>query len=261
MKKKMLCLTIVLISMTFASGCGKKEQESQPEKTAMENSAQKAAARTIDSSTAGMISGRVVFKGGVPQARPLPIEGNPECKVFHSGKLLDESVLVEDGGLQNVFVYIKEGLEDVAFDPPKTPVKLDQSKCVYVPRVTGVQVSQPLVLINSDPTLHNVHAYQGKDTLWNLGMPFEGMEITKTFAKPEIMVALKCDLHPWMRGYVGVLPHPCFDVSDPGGAFEIRHVPPGKYVVEAWHETFGTRTQTVQIDERGEKEISFEFGA
>jgi hypothetical protein len=125
---------------------------------------------------------------------------------------------------------------------------------MYDPHVFGMQANQPLKILNSDETLHNVHSLPEKSTQFNLAMPFKGMELTKKFSKPEVMVKIKCDVHPWMAAYVGVLDHPFFAVSAADGAFQMPKLPAGTYTIEAWHEKFGTQTQTVALGE-GETEV------
>lgn len=209
------------------------------------------------------ISGEVLFEGTPPPQTELQMEGNPECRALHpSGKVPGGDVLVSNGKVQNAFIYIKEGLEgQTTFEAPKEPLVIDNSTCLYKPHVGGAMVNQPIELRNSDPTLHNVHAYPTKEAQWNLGLPFQGMKLVKKFAHPEVMVKLKCDVHPWMIGYVGILPHPYFAVSGPDGRYEIKDLPPGTYTVEAWHERFGTQIGQVSVRVGEATEASFTFRA
>jgi plastocyanin len=260
MSVKKLLFIIALLSLSVL-GCGKKSEESSSsqEKSQKETASQAEKVLSIDPAQTGIIKGKTLFKGAAPSPKELPVGGNPECKVFHTGKLYDEEILVKDGRLQNVFIYVKEGLENYRFDPPKESVKIDQIKCVYVPHVTGVQVDQPILIVNSDPTLHNVHSYSKENATWNLGMPFEGMELTKKFSKPEIMVTMKCDVHPWMIGYIGVVSHPYFAITKEDGSFELKNLPAGNYVIEAWHEKLGVQSQKIQVAAHEEKELEFSF--
>ena len=188
------------------------------------------------------------------------MRGNPECAVFHAGgSVLSEDLLSQGGKLQNVFIYVKEGLEGYSFAPPSEPVIMNNEKCLYVPHVTGVQVGQPVTLLNSDPTLHNIHSYAKNSKQWNLGLPFQGMKQTKKFEAAEVMVTLKCDVHPWMTGYIGVLTHPYFSVTGKDGAFELKNLPPGDYLIDAWHEKLGAQSQTITIGPQETKEITFTY--
>lgn len=180
---------------------------------------------------------------------------------MHKGPAYSDELLVKEGAVQNSFVYIKSGLESHSFTPPTEPVLMDNKACIYVPRVMGAQVNQPVILQNSDATLHNVHSYGKANKSFNLGLPFQGMKQTKKFTAPEVMVTMKCDVHPWMLGYIGVLEHPYFAVTSEDGTFELKNLPPGEYVVEAWHEKLGVQSQTVRIEPREAKEIVFNYPA
>lgn len=196
---------------------------------------------------AGTVSGKVNFTGTPPEPQTISMDADPTCLGLHEGQVYTEEVLVNDNGtLKNVFVYVKEGLQG-DYPPPSEPVVLDQKGCWYSPHVFGIQVNQPLQIINSDPTLHNVHAMAEKSRSFNLGMPIQGMKFTKKFDQPEVMVTFKCDVHPWMRAYAGVLPHPFYSVTGDDGAYEIKELPAGTYVLEAWHEKYGTQTQEVTV--------------
>lgn len=214
---------------------------------------------TVDRAKAGDISGRVTFEGAVPQAAELKIT-DPKCGDTGQPRR-DASVVVENGALANVFVYVKDGLGNYAFDVPTEPVKLDQDGCIYTPRVLGVRVGQPLSVSNSDPAPHNVHAAAKVNQQVNTSQPFKGMVYTHSFSTREVMVPFKCDIHPWMMAYVGVVEHPYFAVTARDGTFSLRDLPPGTYTVEAWHEKLGTRTASVTVGEHESKELSFTFKA
>ena len=115
-----------------------------------------------------------------------------------------ETYVVADGGLENVFVYVKDGLGNYYFDAPTEPVKLDQKGCHYRRTCSASGSAQPLEIVNSDATLHNVHAHAEGQPEFNTGQPIPGMKNTTTFTAPEVMVPFKCDVHSWMNAYVGV---------------------------------------------------------
>jgi plastocyanin len=174
---------------------------------------------------------------------------------------MDEAVIVGPGGaLQNVFVYVRDGLSAYAFDTPTRPVRVEQQGCRFSPHVTGLQVAQPLELVNRDTTLHNVHAVARANDEFNVGL-VEHQSTTRAFAAPEVMVTLRCDVHSWMKAYAGVVSHPYFAVTAADGRFELKGLPPGEYVIEAWHEKFGTRTERVSLGPKENREIAFTFGA
>jgi plastocyanin len=225
--------------------------------TAVSSSAQSPS----DKATAGpgTVSGRALFEGTPEAPTPLKMAADPVCAREGKGATSEAILVGEGGALQNVFVYVKDGLGDRTYPPPATPVVLDQKGCRYVPHVFGVQVGQAVEIVNSDPTLHNVHAMPKLNTEFNVGQPVQGMRLRRTFAKPEVMVAVRCDVHGWMGAYAGVLPHPFFAVTEPDGSFEIKGLPPGTYTLEAWHERLGTRTQTVTIDDKKGATATFSF--
>ena len=145
------------------------------------------------------ITGKVSLEGQPPASEAIKVDADPNCKMMHPGGLTADQVLVNsDGTLQNAFIYVKEGLEGQTFEAPKEPVLFDQKGCQYHPKVFGIRVNQPLEILNSDDTLHNVHALPKNGKEFNLGMPIKGMKLKKTFDKPEVMVKIKCEVHPWM---------------------------------------------------------------
>ncbi len=261
MTRKILTI-FVLLGLAVFSGCAKSSDETAAPSSVESASTPAATAKTVDHATAGTLKGRAIFEGSAPAPRELSVRGNPECAVLHAGgSIASDELLVKDGGLKNVFVYVEKGLEDYRFSAPTGPVVIANTKCMYDPHVAGVQVGQPVVLENNDATLHNIHAYAKNSKAFNLGLPFQGMKQTKTFSTPEIMVPLKCDVHPWMLGYLGVVAHPYFAVTDADGNFEIKDLPPGEYTIQAWHEKLGARSQTVRIEPQGTAAAEFKFSA
>ncbi|MBI1977065.1 MAG: hypothetical protein HYS56_06125 [Candidatus Omnitrophica bacterium] len=210
---------------------------------------------------AATLSGRVLFEGTPPEAQSVGADADPACQVSHpDGVPMEEVVVNANGTLKNVFIYVKEGSSSQTFETPETPVVLDQRGCRYEPHVLGIQVNQPLEIVNSDDTLHNVHALAKNTKEFNLGMPVKGMKLTKTFTAPEVMVKVKCEVHPWMATYIGVLEHPFFSVTNSEGTFEIKNLPAGQYALEAWHEKYGALTQSVTIGSAEEtQQIIFQY--
>ena len=209
---------------------------------------------------AGTVVGKITYEGRAPRPRVVRMGADPLCMPEAKGGTLSEVLVVGPGnGLQNAFVYVKDGLGSRTFPAPKTPVVLDQQGCKYSPHVIGIQVGQPLEVRNSDGTLHNVHAVPKVNREFNFGQPTKGMKSNRTFDKVEVMVPFRCDVHGWMNAYAGVVAHPFFAVSKPDGSFEIKGLPPGTFTIEAWHEQLGTQTQSVVIDGKTPAMVSLSF--
>ena len=207
---------------------------------------------------AASVTGKATFTGTPPNPAKIDMNADPVCAGSGSTVTSEDVVVNSNGTLKNVFVYVKEGLEGQTFTAPTEKVVMNQQGCHYSPHVFGAQVNQPVEIVNSDATLHNVHGMPKASKEFNLGMPIQGMKVTRKFDKPEVMVKFKCDVHPWMHAYVGVVDHPFFAVTGEDGSFEIKNLPPGQYTLEAWHEKFGTQTQQITVDDSG-KVADFTF--
>ena len=200
----------------------------------------------------GTISGVVKIDAKkIPPAKPVKMESDADCVAKHTEPHMSERYVVDaDKNVKNAFVYIKTGLEGQTFETPRRPGELDQVGCMYTPRVLGLMVGQPLRILNSDRIMHNVHMMPKVNEEFNKAMPARIRKLPvpgKMFSQPEVMVPFKCDVHPWMAAYVGVLLHPFFAVSAADGSFSIENLPPGKYTVEAWHEFFTTQVQEIKV--------------
>ena len=215
----------------------------------------------VDPATAGTVTATVTFEGTPPAPKMMRLDGDPKCVTENGAPTrADDSLIVgRNQAVQDVFVYVKDGLGAFGFPVPAEPAVLDQDKCRYTPRVLGVRVGQPLSIRNSDPLLHNVRANGIINQGFNLSTPLEGMSFVRTFATKEIMVPFKCDVHAWMTAFVGVLDHPYFGTTANDGKVVLGNLPPGTYTIEAWHETLGTRTQQVTIAAKESKDVAFTF--
>ncbi|HET9361831.1 MAG TPA: carboxypeptidase regulatory-like domain-containing protein [Vicinamibacterales bacterium] len=242
-----LVFTLILAA-SFAACSGSAPEESAPPPPV---------ANPVDATSAGSLTGSITLEGTPPASETINRRSDSYCEGL--GTATTQVFVVTNGGLQNVFVYIKDGLGGVKFPVPATPVVLDQQGCTYLPRVFGIQAGQPLEIRNSDDTLHNIHALPRNNREFNRGQALKGIKHTHVFTTAEVMVPFNCDVHKWMNAWVGVLDHPFHAVSGPGGAFEIQGVPPGTYTIEAWHEKLGTQTQTVTIGPKEAKNLSFTF--
>ena len=209
---------------------------------------------------AGTVTGKVAFTGTAPAAATIDMNADPYCAGAHAEAVKTEEVVANTNGtLKNVFVYVKEGLEGKTFDVPAAPVVMAQKGCHYEPHVFGIQVNQPLQIVNDDATLHNVHGMPKESKEFNLGMPIQGMKLTRKFEKPEVMVKFKCDVHPWMNAYIGVLTHPFYAVTGDDGTFKIENLPAGNYTLEAWHEKYGVQTVKVTVADAAPAAADFSF--
>lgn len=209
---------------------------------------------------AGSITGTIQLDGTAPQRQTIKMSADPACEAANPNGRMGDVFLVKDGKVQNVFVYVKEGLGDQKFEiPADSKPHIDQLGCMYTPRVIGAMVGQDIEIRNSDATLHNVHSLPTASKPFNNAMPMKGMTIKRKFTAPEVMVRMKCDVHPWMAAYIGVLPHPFFAVSGEDGTFSIANVPPGTYTVEAWHEKMGTQTASVTVADGAATTADFTF--
>jgi plastocyanin len=244
------CAGLLTAMLGAACGGGATEESSAPAPAAP-------VTNPVDPNTVGAITGVVTLQGTPPPNPSINMSSDPYCMTFGAATM--PVFVVSDGGLENVFVYVKEGLGTLKFPAPATPVVLDQKGCAYSPRVFGIQVGQPLDIVNSDETLHNVHALPMNNREFNRGQPLKGLKSTTTFTAPEVMLPFKCDVHKWMNAWVGVLEHPFYAVSGKGGAFTIAGLPPGTYTIEAWHEKLGTQTQQITIGAKESKTLSFVF--
>jgi plastocyanin len=221
------------------------------------------AGQKVDTATAATVKGTVALDGPAPKNEAIKMNADPVCVREAKGPQFQETYLVSDDGksLGNVFVYVKDGLGNYVYDAPTEQAKIDQKECRYRPHVFGVRVNQPIEILNSDPTLHNIHAMPKANQEFNNGQPIQGMKMTHTFTAPEVMVPFKCDVHGWMNAYVGVMEHPYFATSDKSGAFEIKNLPPGSYTIEAWHEKLGTQEEKVTLAASESKDLKFTFKA
>jgi plastocyanin len=184
------------------------------------------------------------------------------CLAGDSPNPVNNAILVSaSGGVQNAFVYVKAGLDpEYSFKVPAEPAVLDQKGCIYTPRVVGVMTGQPLDVVNSDQTLHNVHALPRENQEFNQGQRLKGERMTKSFSVPEVMVRFKCDVHGWMAAYVGVMAHPFFAVTDADGRYEIKGLPPGEYTLAIWHEKLGTQEQKITVGAKQTQTADYTFG-
>lgn len=205
------------------------------------------------------VKGIVKFVGTWPAAAHISMKADPSCAKLHPTGVAAEDLLAgADGGVQNVVVFISEGLGDRTFDPPPQPAVIEQKGCMYMPHVVAVRANQELDVLNNDDTTHNLHPIPANNRELNKAQA-PGTRVDMTFAREEIAIPMKCNVHPWMKSYIAVFKHPFFVVTGKGGSFELNNLPPGTYTIEAWHEKLGTSTQKVTVAAGATKELEFVF--
>jgi plastocyanin len=278
-RNRLLLAALALPLLSIACGGSKEESPAFEEKSASTTTTATtttAAPVTTTTTTAAApagasaasaggstLTGHVTLAGAPPAMETLKMDADNYCKTNHPTPVASEEVVANNGNLQWVMVFVKSGVPaGTKFPVPADPVTLDQQGCMYTPHVFGVRAGQPVKIVNSDGTLHNIHPLPAVNAQFNIGMPLKGMTQTKTFDKPELPpFHIKCDVHKWMSSYCGVFDHPFFAVTDKDGNFKINGLPAGTYVIEAWQEKLGTQNQNVTVTGSDSKTADFSFKA
>jgi len=258
MRNSWLCFTVLFAAVFFAAaGCGKSSQA--PETSGATSAAPGAA---VDTATAGSISGSVVLDGTAPKMKTINMAAEPSCAKEHSTPTTSQDALVgKDGALENVVVYLQGDFSKYKFDTPSAPATITQKGCMYDPHVVVLQTGQTFQVVNSDPVTHNIHPLPKGNREWNESQPPGAAPIDQTFAHQEITIPVKCNIHPWMKAYIGVFSHPYYAVTGPDGSFDLKNVPPGSYTLAAWHELYGMSQQPVAVGPSETKTLKITFQA
>jgi plastocyanin len=246
---------VLLMTGVLLAGAGCKKQpisEGQPAATASYTQ--------IDWNTAGTISGTIHYAKKLPPAVSIDMAQDPACNLGPTN--FSEQYVGKNGGLQNVFIYVKDGLGNKLYVAPSTPVVMDQKGCRYSPHVVGVMVGQQVHFTNSDPTMHNIHMVPtvGGNQTVDISQGPNGEPQQHIFSQPELMIPVRCNNHPWMQAFINVAANPFFAVSDESGHFEIKGLPPGTYTVVADHEELGQKTATVTVAAKQTAAQDFTYG-
>jgi plastocyanin len=250
-------LVVVVVFAIFTAGCGNKgNSEGADERPAVANPN----AKPVDPATAGTVMGTVKFEGTPPQMRNINMASVPSCAKLHATpQMVEDVVLGDNGTLQDVVVYLKGDFSAYSFPAVTTPVQIDQSGCVFSPHVVALMTGEPLEVTNTDSVTHNVNVMSTHRQGWNQTLATGAPPIEKTFAREEIPIAVKCNIHAWMKFYIAVLSHPYFQVTGKDGSFVLKNVPPGTYTLTAWHEKYGTKEQSVVVKPNSEQNASITF--
>jgi plastocyanin len=208
----------------------------------------------------GSVSGKVTYEGTPARQKPIDMSKEPSCAAQHATPITTETVVTGPGNtLENVVVYVSAGAPDDA-TPPAQAASITQKGCQYIPHVVPMVVNQELKVINADQTSHNIHPLSKVNREWNKSQPPGTPPFTEKFDKPEF-IPVKCNIHPWMHSSFVVLKNSHYSVSGGDGGFTLANLPPGKYTVTAWHESYGEQTQDVTITGSETKTVNFVFKA
>ena len=206
---------------------------------------------------AGSIIGEVRFTDDPPTLPTVKVSKDQD----YCGDALpnDTYLIAADGALQNVVVFLDIPPSKAGGDPQKDNI-LNNTGCRYLPRILAIQKGERLRVKNNDPKLHIPHSYHEDRTVFNLSLPFKGTAIDATSRIRQAgVLKVVCDTHAWMLAYIHVFDHPYFAVTDERGMFTISNLPAGNYVLKAWHEDAGVRSQEIVVPETGDVRTVFEF--
>lgn len=207
---------------------------------------------------AGSIIGEVKF---IDEPLKMPAVRISKDQDYCGETLPNETYLIDSAGaLSNVVIFIETPPTTMAGADRQRENILNNTGCRYVPRIMAMQRGERLKITNNDPKLHIPHSYLADRTVFNLSLPFKGTTIdaTSRIRQPGILKVV-CDTHAWMLAYIHVFDHPYFAITDEGGLFAISELPPGTYILKAWHEDAGLRSQEVIVPESGDLRVVFEF--
>ena len=217
------------------------------------------ASAAVSAAPNGAISGKVAYVGTPAKQLPIDMSKEPSCAKQYVAPARSETVVTgPNNTLNNVVVYISAGVPDEA--APAQAVTFTQQGCRYMPHVLAFQVNQELRVVNSDQTSHNIHPMATLNREWNKSQPAGAPPNSAKFDKAEF-IPVKCNIHPWMHGAFAVLKNSHYSVSHDDGSFSLPDLPPGKYTVTAWHESYGDQSQEITITGSEIKSVDFVFKA
>lgn len=252
---KKILFSIVAISALTLSGC--KPDAAVRKAEVFDKSTTPAHSPAPEN--AGAITGIMHFTGHAPARVPIDMSMDPACSLT-AAQNLSEQYIVNNGKLANVFVYVKSGAPISSAEPDARPVVLDQKNCRYVPHVIAVQQGGNVEFRNSDPAMHNIHTISAAgNPAIDVSEGPGGAPQTRQFTNPELMMAVRCNNHPWMEAFLNVAPNQFFAVSREDGTFSITGLPPGTYTLAAVHEKLGERDMQVTVPAKSQTRADFTF--
>jgi hypothetical protein len=242
----------------FAAGCN---QAPPPAQTKASEPAKPPEYFHVDPATAATVHGKINYHGPKPAKERISMDAEAACEQAHAGHpVYAEPIAVgKDGALANAFVYIQSGLEGKTFEPVKAAVTLDQHGCMFVPHIIAIRAAQPLDVRNSDPVAHNIHPMPKNNHEWNESQSPGTPDAEHKFARREVMIPVKCNVHSWMHAYIGVMEHPYFAVTAADGAFQLPNLPPGDYTLAVWHEKLGEQTKQIHVGPSENAAVDFTY--
>jgi len=262
MKLHLLGVVVVgTVGLTAVSACDESPEPVTPAAAPQAAPAGKpeapVAVPSVPQGPTGSLRGTVTFKGVAPTPTTMAFSSDPACEGMER---TEQSVRVKNGRLENALVRVRGEVKGQPAAPVQ-PAVIDQHQCTYLPRVQGAVAGQPMVIKNSDGTLHNVRGYAGAKSVFNVAQPPMAKAMERPLPADVEVIRLKCDIHSWMTAWVVVNPNPYFATTNAEGSFDIEDVPVGTYTLEAWHEVLGTKTAQVTVKEGQQATVSFEFSA
>ncbi|HEU4391728.1 MAG TPA: carboxypeptidase regulatory-like domain-containing protein [Blastocatellia bacterium] len=252
----LIAVALAILGSLVVISCRRKTIETPPEDEKPAKTAYKS------KSDEGTVTGKVLFSGTPPSPKKLDMGLEPSCAAAHPNAVSDDLV-VTDGKIANVFVYLKGGPADKFTFPQSPEATLDQNGCRYIPHVMGLQVNQKMKITNSDKATHNIHPTPKSNSEWNESQPAGSDAKEKSFSRKEILIPVKCNIHPWMRAYIGVLEHPFFAVTGTDGSYKIENVPPGDYTIVFWQESkdLGEHSEKITVPAKGTVTKDYTYSA
>ncbi|MEN9574250.1 MAG: hypothetical protein RL514_2105 [Verrucomicrobiota bacterium] len=205
------------------------------------------------------IAGTVRYNRTPPPERDIPLPPTVLAARTNAPMKTRFHRVAPDGGLADALVYVKAGLTNQHFAPPTNTHLIRIQRYEYQPYITAVQTGQPIrwesdVMLNFHPMPTNAANREFNRAL----MPDRPVEAT--FTAPELFLRTKDDVHPWLFGYVSVLPHPFFAVTDAEGRFRFpQPLPPGNYTLAVLHRSAGIATRELVVDAQSEPTPPLEF--